>query len=397
MPELDSVRGIAILMVLFFHGFASQHGTGWFGGGIPKFAVNLASIGWMGVNLFFALSGFLITGILLDSKPRPGYYKRFYLRRALRILPAYYAILSLILIIGRTALHEDVSLKFLGLSAVYMANLTVLFGVPMQYTVLWSLAVEEHFYLIWPAIVRNFSSRTVGGFAVAIGLAATIARMFAFWGGHYDFDHSHYTWLVADALAFGSLLAVLMRRRMGTRTGLMRIVLAALCFAALLVIDKPLGQHWAGGALHLTALNLTCTAAVAGALLLGTSSWSGLIQVSILRFFGEISYGLYLIHVLLFNIFDNWQTWFFPRVTPYYLDFKFMLFRFMLCGGFAVLLAFLSRRYFEEPFLRLKDRLMAPRTFPKSRAEDRGSERPQWLERKAGNPSNFNPKLSGRE
>src|SRR5579863_10747052 len=91
MPELDSVRGLAILTVLFYHGFASRQSAAAFSG-FPKFFVRLVSPGWAGVNLFFALSGFLITGILLDSKYRPQYYRRFYLRRALRILPAYYGL-----------------------------------------------------------------------------------------------------------------------------------------------------------------------------------------------------------------------------------------------------------------------------------------------------------------
>src|SRR5580658_7311403 len=95
MPELDSIRGVAILMVLFYHGFATRQNLDAFSG-FPKLFVWLASPGWVGVNLFFALSGFLITGILLDSKNHPQYYRRFYLRRALRILPAYYGLLLLL-------------------------------------------------------------------------------------------------------------------------------------------------------------------------------------------------------------------------------------------------------------------------------------------------------------
>ena len=148
MPELDCVRGVAILMVLLYHGFATRQNLDAFSG-FPKLFVWLVSPGWTGVNLFFALSGFLITGILLDSKPRPQYYRRFYLRRALRILPAYYALLILLALLGHYGMQEDsVSFAFLGLSAIYLANVTVFFGVPMQFGILWSLAVEEHFYLI---------------------------------------------------------------------------------------------------------------------------------------------------------------------------------------------------------------------------------------------------------
>jgi peptidoglycan/LPS O-acetylase OafA/YrhL len=115
MPELDSLRGVAILLVLFFHGFGFKFGPG----KLPRFAhllVVATMPGWIGVNLFFVLSGFLITGILLDSKPHPQYYSRFYIRRALRILPAYYALLLLLAIGPGTGCSSIV--KFHGNSLV---------------------------------------------------------------------------------------------------------------------------------------------------------------------------------------------------------------------------------------------------------------------------------------
>ena len=355
MPELDSVRGVAILMVLFYHGFASRQNVEALAG-FPKLFVRLASPGWTGVNLFFALSGFLITGILLDSNHHPQYYRRFYLRRALRILPAYYGLLFLLALLGRYGMQgEFVSWAFLGLSAVYLANVTILFGVPIQFGVLWSLAVEEHFYLIWPLIVRNVTRRAVGVFAVAIAIVATVARVIT-WRLGYDY-FAHYTWLVADGLALGSLLAVLLRGSLGTRKGLKLISLAALLASALLILpDFPLRHPLAGGALHITALNLLCTGMMGGALLLGTSEWSFLAEHRTLRFFGEISYGLYLLHMLVFNIFDNLQHEFFPHAPSFKGHFGVMFVRFLICGSFAIGGAFLSRRYFEEPFLRLKDR-----------------------------------------
>jgi peptidoglycan/LPS O-acetylase OafA/YrhL len=356
MPELDCLRGLAILMVLFFHGFASRSGSeglSWF----PGLLVRIVAPGWAGVNLFFVLSGFLITGILLDSKHHPQYYRRFYSRRALRILPAYYALLLLLAILGRYGLHaENPSWAFLGLSAIYLANVTVLFGVPMQFGVLWSLAVEEHFYLIWPLIVRNVKRNIVGVIAVAIAGGVAFARVITLWLG-YDY-FGHYTWLVADGLALGSLLAVLLRGRLGTRTGAKLISLAALVGSVFLVlIDHSFRRPLAGGALDMTALNLLCTAAVGGTLLLGTSSWSVLVHYRILRFFGEISYGLYLIHMLVFNIFDNLQLRFFPSLPSFKGHFDLIMIRFVTCGSVAIALAVLSRWYFEEPFLRLKDRI----------------------------------------
>jgi peptidoglycan/LPS O-acetylase OafA/YrhL len=149
MAELDSMRGIAILLVLFFHGMAPPLNANLSGGG--KFIFALSQWGWVGVNLFFVLSGFLITGILIDGRSRSGYFRRFYIRRALRILPALY--MTLILLLGGGL----ISWRFLALSVLFLANTAPLLGVPLQYGPLWSLAVEEHFYMLWPAIIRRFS------------------------------------------------------------------------------------------------------------------------------------------------------------------------------------------------------------------------------------------------
>jgi peptidoglycan/LPS O-acetylase OafA/YrhL len=361
MPELDSVRGIAILMVVFYHALASQFGVGSFTG-LPKILISIAAPGWAGVNLFFVLSGFLITGILLDSKPRAKYYQRFYLRRALRILPAYYAVLVLVALLGRYALQEGQapSWRFLGLSAIYLANVTVLFGVPMQYAVLWSLAVEEHFYFVWPVVVRNFNRHALAVIATAIVAATTVARILTFRAGHYDSYHGYFTWLVADALALGALLAIALRGRLGTRAGLKQIVILLFCGSVALVMDKPLHQHWFGGMLHLNALNLLCAAVVGSVLWVGTGPWKWIVDRPLLRFFGEISYGLYLIHMLIFRVFDNLHRRFFPQIPQYHLNFGVMLGRLAIFGGVAVFVAFVSRRYFEQPFLSLKDRLLAP-------------------------------------
>ena len=118
MPELDSLRGVAILLVVFYHGFFWSNGlTGL--SGIAKLFVNLTRIGWLGVNLFFsALRILLITGILADSKTNKHYYRRFYLRRALRILPAFFYALLLVL-----SFIPSQSKAYLILSFFYLSNL----------------------------------------------------------------------------------------------------------------------------------------------------------------------------------------------------------------------------------------------------------------------------------
>ena len=104
----------------------------------------ISGYGGVGVNLFFVLSGFLITGILVNSRSNPDYYRRFYTRRALRILPAFYATLLLLMLGGW------IGWRFFLASILFLANSANLVGVAIQYGPLWSLAVEEHFYMFWP-------------------------------------------------------------------------------------------------------------------------------------------------------------------------------------------------------------------------------------------------------
>ena len=136
MPELDSMRGIAVLMVLFLHGMAAPLNASL--SRLGQTMLSVSQYGGVGVNLFFVLSGFLITGILIVQGPS-DYYRRFYARRALRILPALYATLIVLLLGGL------IGWRFVMVSLLFLANFAPLLGLPLQYPVLWSLAVEEQF------------------------------------------------------------------------------------------------------------------------------------------------------------------------------------------------------------------------------------------------------------
>jgi len=252
MPELDTLRGIAVLGVLFLHGFEWKYGGMQFGRP-ARFFLLVTQPGWIGVNLFFVLSGFLITGILLESRNRPHYYSRFYARRALRILPPYYSLLILLGLLGQA------SLGFLGLSFIYLSNLTSFFGVTMDYGPLWSLAVEEHYYILWPTAVRKLKSRSLVIFLIAISAAIPIFRAIAF-----RYDHGHgidwYTWFVADGLAAGSLLAILLRSSIRRNQV---VKLCAVLLAAALVLGAagaPFGiltrQRLLGATFQYTLLNI---------------------------------------------------------------------------------------------------------------------------------------------
>jgi peptidoglycan/LPS O-acetylase OafA/YrhL len=179
MPELDTLRGVAVIGVLLLHAFYWRYGDLSFGRWARIFMA-LTRPGWLGVNLFFVLSGLLITGILLDSKSRPHFYRRFYTRRALRILPPYYGLLVLLLVLRSS------SAAFVGLSFVYLANMTSFFGVACDYGPLWSLAVEEHFYILWPTVVRKLTMRRLAWVSASIVVLVPVFRAVAFsvgWGG----------------------------------------------------------------------------------------------------------------------------------------------------------------------------------------------------------------------
>jgi len=359
MPELDTLRGIAVSMVVLFHAFGFSYGLNGLSG-IPKLFVAATMPGWLGVNLFFVLSGFLITGILLDSESRPDYYSRFYLRRALRILPLYYAVLILLLLFVRTGMvSRTVSWAFLGLSAIYLSNITTLFGVPMQYGVLWSLAVEEHFYLFWPAVVRTFSRRRVltGAFAVVMmSLLLRIAYCLFRWSS------GPFTWLCADGLAFGAALAAVSRGKGDSRNSVRQFaILSFVACGVMFAVGAPFGiflaRHFLGVTFRETAIDIFFAGIVAGTLLLGTSKWRRFVNLRAFQFLGKISYGAYLIHMLIFEMVAHFTSRYWPSLLPSSGHFTLMLLQFCAAGSLTVGVASLSRRYFEEPFLKLKDRV----------------------------------------
>lgn len=359
MPELDTIRGIAVLLVLFLHGFSFRYGYQGLSG-FPKLFVIATQPGWMGVNLFFVLSGFLITGILLDTKPRADYYRRFYIRRALRILPLYYGVLVVLAVMALTGWSSTREFwAYLGLSFLYLSNVTPLFGVPIYYGVLWSLAVEEHFYLIWPAVIRSLSRRRVAIAGTIIAVFCPCLRGLCFFRGFGT--NSGYTWMVADGLAIGAVLAALARGPWGTRAHMWR--LTGIVFSASLLMfgaGYPFGILHATGFLAVTlrgtAINLFFAGTVVLALLTGNSRWKAVVNRPVLQFFGDISYGVYLIHMLVFDLEDRVVRRFFPGLPSARGSFGLMVLLFAIAAGFTVAIAYLSRWYFEEPFLRMKGR-----------------------------------------
>jgi peptidoglycan/LPS O-acetylase OafA/YrhL len=348
IPELDGVRGLAILMVLVAHGFglpgAERQWTG-----IERWIVASSHFGIFGVDLFFVLSGCLITGILLDSRGRPHYLRNFYGRRALRIWPLYYGLLLLLLLLTNS------SWGFVGLSVIYLSNLTPLFGVPMAYSVLWSLSVEEHFYLVWPWIVKGIPARRLALVAMGIIVAEPLVRLA---GQLHGTDVSSYSWFRLDGLAWGASLAIFIRSPWYTSSRLRRLCASAAALGILLVCAcAPLGianRHSLVGAMfQFSAASLVFAAVVGSALLAAGSPATALLRSGFLSLCGELSYCIYLIHLLIFG---SWDKLIEPRIVrlSQSIPFGVITLRTAVVLPLTFGVAWLSFRYYETPFLRMK-------------------------------------------
>jgi peptidoglycan/LPS O-acetylase OafA/YrhL len=229
----------------------------------------------------------------------------------------------------------------------------------MDYHPLWSLAVEEHYYIAWPAFVRKLSSRLLAGVSLAICILVPLARWEAFRHGHL-LGGEWYTWFAADGLAAGSLLAVVLRSPISRVQAIAGSAILLPLAPVLLAAFAPFGilsrQRMLGGSLQLTLVNAFFAGLLLLFLLIGSGPHKQGVHSKFLQFFGFISYGLYLIHPLIFRLYDTAtaKTW--PALQPSPGHFNLIVLRFVVVSFIAVGLSYLSRRYYEEWFLRLKDR-----------------------------------------
>jgi peptidoglycan/LPS O-acetylase OafA/YrhL len=217
MPALDGVRGLAVLMVLVFHFVGTTLPTSW----VENVIVHVTSYGSLGVELFFVLSGFLITGILYDARNKPHYFRNFFMRRVLRIFPLYYGVLALVFLVA--PLIPSLRGPTLGYLVdrqawawLYGVNVYIAMHDEWNFSYLnhfWSLAIEEHFYLFWPLTVFVLARRPRALIAVslAISLCAMFARLAGSLMGLGWWTTYTLTPFRLDGLALGAFLAVAAR------------------------------------------------------------------------------------------------------------------------------------------------------------------------------------------
>ena len=176
IPALDGVRGLAILAVLA-HQLCLD---GYPMNSTVKHLLLPFEAGWIGVQLFFVLSGFLITGVLLETRHAQNYWSSFFMRRSLRIFPLYYVLLLVtFVVVPRLVDVSAATLAEHGNAAwywLYASNWMVLGPVKEVETLghCWSLAVEEQFYLLWPFVVRMFGNRGLARACVAVAVASPV-------------------------------------------------------------------------------------------------------------------------------------------------------------------------------------------------------------------------------
>jgi peptidoglycan/LPS O-acetylase OafA/YrhL len=355
LPQLDGLRFLAFAVVFYHHFFPVRNGTN-------PWLVAMAEAGRLGVDLFFVLSSFLITSLLLREQDARDQIDvpAFWVRRILRIWPLYFAFVA-----GAAVVERPVWWYLAGLLTFTM-NWTVLGGwYPSVTSHLWSISIEEQFYFGWPLVVRWTPRRALpwvclGMIAVAITTRAVLvsrgldASAQAIWVN---------TAAHLDPLAIGGLVALAWARRPWT---------------------LPAGTHWlalAGASVALTLIQhrgivpipsvhqiwtYLVSAVILGGVVAATAgSQSGLLASRPLVYLGRISYGLYVFHMPVLTAFEP------------FTDLVRWVVRLPLAFGLTLAVAALSYRFLEQPFLRLKERFTYVRSAPPS-GDAAGSRRRDW-------------------
>jgi peptidoglycan/LPS O-acetylase OafA/YrhL len=370
MPALDGVRGLAIAMVLAVHFVGDTVATN----GLERGLVRISNYGLFGVDLFFVLSGFLITGILFDTKDSPHYFRTFYVRRALRIFPLYYAVLVCVFFVAPLVpwlAGPDLAAARAHQAWAWLYGVNVFDGLRGAYSLpyldhFWSLAVEEHFYLFWPLVVWLCSRRSL--LVVSAALAATslatralCAELHVFRAATEEPALALYvlTPFRLDALCLGGFLAVFARTAGGLdvlrRAATPMAALAIVTLVATYVFNRVTPTLF--GALH--EVRASCFDLGFGALLIAAltaepqSVVARLFASGAARTFGKYSYGLYVFHHFASYAFIRYRTEF---LVARWVGSHTLAVILQACVGLAVSLAvsIISYRFFESPLLALK-------------------------------------------
>jgi peptidoglycan/LPS O-acetylase OafA/YrhL len=352
IPELQGLRGLAVLAVVLYHCHPRLVGT----------PVHYASLwGWAGVNLFFVLSGFLITSILLESRNQENYFRNFYGRRALRIWPVYILLLVVVYLeapwfIGPTITQAIKTAPWL--AYIFFVQNLFHIALPPAIGPTWSLAIEEQYYFLWAPLVRVVRRPAL---LAAILVAALVTSPLLRLANLHWLTLTN-TLIHLDGIALGSLVALgLYTLRFSRRTWLW-IGLGALIlgFAATATIAG--GTAFLDSALAL-AFGGAVTAAIASTGM--RNPLNAVLRRGPLAYYGRISYGLYMSHIAVFIFFG----WFDLRMDRYGIPGNLAVVAFRLAASTLVASALWFG--FESQILKLKRYFQQPTDRPDRSRLDR--------------------------
>jgi peptidoglycan/LPS O-acetylase OafA/YrhL len=366
LDALDGLRGCAILLVLLYHARLS--------GGIYSASLGHALapflLGWTGVDLFFVLSGFLITRNLLATRGADNFLRSFYTRRALRIFPAYFAAIA-VYAVAASIWDAQVlqSQPGMGWLLTFTSNVPSLWGVDSNsfgpLTHFWSLAVEEHFYLFWPFAVMLASQKRLIQVTAAIFVVALVSR--TLWTIADDAATlyptaltagSVFTLFRADSLAAGAFLAAVAAGPQGLsrlKPWAAMLMLPSLAVVGWIVLHDNTGPNNFGMktiGFSVLAVFFACVLVLA----LTSVRVQGLLSARPLRFIGRHSFGLYVWHFGCYLVFFH-SDW--AARTFGHLGLFGALAMLAMASASTIVLTWLSWRFIEQPFLALKPRFAA--------------------------------------
>ncbi len=360
-PALDGLRGLAILMVVFHHATPDSPSTTMIG----RASKVLADYGAVGVDLFFVLSGFLITGILLQAKGGPHYFRTFYARRSLRIFPLYYGVLLVSLVLvpmiwpmttpAGQRIHHDQGWLWLYASNIKgsLSTLERPFTAGWyQFDHFWSLAVEEQFYLVWPVLILLISRRAMVGVCAVLMAVALGLRGWLYYKGDQTAAFYSLTPCRIDELAMGGLLALL--GRTSINAGHLRKIAGAVfvvCGGVLVLIWKTDARAMIVGG---TLLGLFFAALIVLVVCGGPGDWvRGVFNLYPMRVVGKYSYAMYVLHPFLLAALGDYLSY--KRLGAMTHSGGLGVFLYIVIALAVTFLAgWLSWNLYEKHFLKLK-------------------------------------------
>ena len=361
-PELDVLRFLAFLAVFFHHALprdVALYRNNGFPAAVAAWLVTAKEAGAYGVDLFFVLSAYLITELLLREHASHGSFSisSFYVRRALRIWPLYFTFLAITVLVVPGILPDDRFGTLYIVSFVLFVGNWVCAANGLPFSVaspLWSISIEEQFYLFWPPLLRLAGVNRARQLAIGLLLVALSTRILL---AVLDVTHPAVwcnTIARLDSIALGAILAVSLKGRAPQMKTGVRFLLGGVGLVILLLVAKYLGQD---GPTSVITYLATASASVMllVAVLRNDAQFLLVRPFSWLVYLGRISYGLYVFHLLGLALV--------PRliITGVGIPLGFEI-RVLLSFGLTVLLAAVSYRWLEQPFLRMKKRFSAVRT-----------------------------------